>query len=239
MKCPSCGGENPEAARFCQMCGKLVAPGYQYEQVQAQNAATPSVPAPSPQEGSVKQSNLALATVLIIVGVSVVALSRVVTGGSGSHYYGERDFFLSIEVNCYIVVAAGVGMMIYDLSRGRALTRPESEVPQHATEESFFHRMNPSAFSGAVYGTQARATVPEAHVSTGIRALLYLLSICIPAAGSVAGTIIYTNAKPEYKRVGKMCMMLSAVGLVVIFALGVWLFVVILPSNPHAAVLGL
>ncbi|MFY9606327.1 MAG: hypothetical protein WAS24_06330 [Thermoplasmata archaeon] len=132
------------------------------------------------------------------------------------------------------MVAVGVGMMIYDLSRGRALTRPESEVPEHATEEYFFRRMNLSAFSGAIYGTQTRATVPEAHVSTGIRAVLYLLSICIPALGSVAGTIVYTNAKPEYKRVGKMCMMLSAVGLVVIFALGVLLFVVILPSNPGA-----
>lgn len=51
-------------------------------------------------------------------------------------------------------------------------------------------------------------------VSGGMKILLYLVSLFIPIIGFIIGAIYY--GKPETKEVGKMCIILSVINLVLI-----------------------
>jgi hypothetical protein len=63
-------------------------------------------------------------------------------------------------------------------------------------------------------------------VSGGLKALLYLLSFFIPIVGFIIGAIYYT--KPETKEVGKMCIILGILSIVLTvvcyFVLFMWLW---------------
>ncbi|HUW43104.1 MAG TPA: hypothetical protein VMW02_02580, partial [Thermoplasmata archaeon] len=54
---------------------------------------------------------------------------------------------------------------------------------------------------------------PEA-VSGGMKILLYLLSFFIPIVGFIIGAIYYM--KPETKEVGKMCIILGILSIVLV-----------------------
>ena len=51
-------------------------------------------------------------------------------------------------------------------------------------------------------------------VSGGMKILLYLISLFIPIIGFIIGAIYY--GRPETKEVGKMCIILSVINLVLI-----------------------
>ncbi len=51
-------------------------------------------------------------------------------------------------------------------------------------------------------------------VSSGMKILLYLLSFLIPIVGFIIGAIYYT--KPETKEVGKMCIILGILSIVLV-----------------------
>ena len=87
--------------------------------------------------------------------------------------------------------------------------------------------MEPPTLLGAVNGIQTHAAGRETQVSGGVKALLYLLSICVPAMGSVAGAALYVNAKPNYGRVGRKCMIISILSLIALTALVAFVYVTI------------
>ena len=68
----------------------------------------------------------------------------------------------------------------------------------------------------------------ETPISGGIRALLYILSLFVPLAGFIIGAIFLTNPGPEHKRVGKICLILAVVGILLMVALAALLYVMVL-----------
>lgn len=68
-------------------------------------------------------------------------------------------------------------------------------------------------------------------ISSGVKILFYLLSFFIPIVGFIIGAIYYSKPEPELKEVGKMCLILAVLSIVVsivcwgsIFAVGFFAF---------------
>ena len=66
--------------------------------------------------------------------------------------------------------------------------------------------------------------MPQPAVSGGLKILLYLLSFFIPIVGFIIGAIYYT--KPETKEVGKMCIILGVLSIVLVVICYVVFFIV-------------
>jgi len=224
-KCPTCKAENPEAARFCQVCGRSLDPGYQRQQMQPQMATDSSVNPPSLKDIGSRRTDLILATILTVVGIGVVALLTVEIVGTSRQHSRELALFQATLVNAYFVLVSGLGMMVFCLSRGRTSSRFGSKAPEPASERSFFHKMEPSLLCGAVSETHTLAIASDARFGRRTEILLYLLSFFFIPVGCMAGAILYANAKPEYRRVGKMCLTLSATCLLVLAAVISTMFV--------------
>ena len=69
---------------------------------------------------------------------------------------------------------------------------------------------------------------PEPEVSGGMRALLYLVSLMIPLAGFIIGAIYYTKPERVYKHVGKICLILGVVGILLSVVLAALLYVMVI-----------
>jgi uncharacterized membrane protein len=67
-------------------------------------------------------------------------------------------------------------------------------------------------------------------VSGGLKILLYLLSFFIPIVGFIIGAIYYT--KPETKEVGKMCIILGILSIVLVVVCWVVLAALVWTTNP-------
>ena len=65
-------------------------------------------------------------------------------------------------------------------------------------------------------------------MSTGIKVLLYIVSILIPIAGIVIGIVFLLRDDPEEKRVGKICIILSIVMTLLIIGFAVLLYVMVI-----------
>jgi len=64
---------------------------------------------------------------------------------------------------------------------------------------------------------------PRQQISDGIKILFYILSFLIFIVGLIIGLVYYTKDDPESKEVGKMCLILAAVGVLVSLLCGaVW-----------------
>ena len=61
-----------------------------------------------------------------------------------------------------------------------------------------------------------------------MRALLYLVSLMIPLAGFIIGAIYYTKPERVYKHVGKICLILGVVGILLSVVLAALLYVMVL-----------
>jgi len=72
MKCPNCGTENSDEARFCQMCARALAPSYQVPDLVVQ-----SVPAPKS-----KSNTIVIVAVAIVIVVAIIAVIAVVMIGA-------------------------------------------------------------------------------------------------------------------------------------------------------------
>lgn len=66
VKCPNCGAENPDSAKFCQMCARQLS---QYYQNQISAPVAPNLPKPK------THSNQLIITVVAVVVVVIVALA--------------------------------------------------------------------------------------------------------------------------------------------------------------------
>jgi len=62
----------------------------------------------------------------------------------------------------------------------------------------------------------------QPQISEGMKILFYILSFLIPLIGIIIGVIYYSKSDPESKHVGKMCIILAVVAvlLVVVCAVG-------------------
>lgn len=90
---------------------------------------------------------------------------------------------------------------------------------------------NVCPYCGHDYRFQAYAgsEYPQAEpISGGLKAVFYILSLLIWIAGLVIGLIYITKPDPESKHVGKMCLILMAVSLVLTYGLTLVLYVLIL-----------
>jgi FlaG/FlaF family flagellin (archaellin) len=65
-------------------------------------------------------------------------------------------------------------------------------------------------------------------MSSGIKALFYLLSLLIPLAGFIIGAIYYSKDDPDSKHVGKICLVLAVVGILLYVGLSALLYVLTL-----------
>jgi hypothetical protein len=61
-----------------------------------------------------------------------------------------------------------------------------------------------------------------------MKTLLYLISFFIPIVGFIIGAIYYTKPEDEYKHVGKMCIVLGIVSMVLTVGLSALLYVMVL-----------
>jgi hypothetical protein len=160
-----------------------------------------------------------LATIMVFVGIVVVALSELMNEGSGDQDYTLRAALASLEANAFIVAFAGVGTMILWLRKRQSIQTPVSRLGEIQTEVSFFRTMEPSLLSGATYKPQTYATDQGGRISLAVKTLLYLVSICIPGFGCMAGGILMANTKPGYGIVGRNCIKAGIASLTVITAL--------------------
>ena len=68
----------------------------------------------------------------------------------------------------------------------------------------------------------------EEPIESGIRALLYFGSVFVPLAGFIIGAIFLTNPGLEHKRVGKICLMLGVIGILMPVILAVLFYAVLI-----------
>ena len=68
-------------------------------------------------------------------------------------------------------------------------------------------------------GHDFRVQTSPVHVEamgSGMKIFLYLLSFIIPIVGFIIGAIYYTKPEPEYKHVGKMCIILGLLSILLV-----------------------
>ncbi len=87
--------------------------------------------------------------------------------------------------------------------------------------------MNVCPYCGHDFRVQPQAPVRES-LSGGVRVLLYLVSFLVPVVGIILGIVFMVRADPEYKRVGKICLILGVVAIVVEIGLAAVLYVMVL-----------
>lgn len=69
--------------------------------------------------------------------------------------------------------------------------------------------------------------------STGIKVLLYLVSLFVPVVGIIIGIVLMTRDDLEHKQVGKICLILGVVSALLTVGLSALLYVMVLDfSNP-------
>lgn len=90
--------------------------------------------------------------------------------------------------------------------------------------------VNVCPYCGKDYRVQAVAPAAHDTVGTGMKIFLYLLSFFIPIIGFIIGAIYYTKPDPDFKHVGKMCIILGILSILLvvicwaIVAAAVWSF---------------
>ena len=194
------------------MCGRLVDPGFENRQVTRPRIVESPRPRLSHRNGKRKKSGVILATILIVAGASAIELSSLVINDLNDHLSDVENLFEAAILQAYVVAAVGVGVMIYHL-----LPRPEEAMP-------LLRRANLTDASRADHEILPSGVPPERRLGTGIRALLYFLSVLSPFVGSIAGAVLYTRVEPDYEHVGKICIVLAAVLVVVGAVVGVLLY---------------
>ena len=76
---------------------------------------------------------------------------------------------------------------------------------------------------------QASVAPPRAEpISTGMRLVLYAVSILVWIAGIIIGIVFLARDDPEYKRVGKICLILGIVSILISVGLSAALYVMVL-----------
>lgn len=193
------------------------------------SAATQAMttPAKASPNWRVERSDLPLAAILIIFGVAVLALCLAAIAPSSNPDYLEREAFASLGINAFLMAFVGGGMMAFLLSLRRASSKNESGAAGTAPGRSFFREARTTTILGPSYVPQMSTAMREGQVNVGVKILLYLLAICIPAAGSIAGAALYVNAQRDYRLVGRRCIIVSLLSLIVLTALLAFVYAVV------------
>jgi len=71
---------------------------------------------------------------------------------------------------------------------------------------------NVCPYCGHDYRFQGMAP-QQAQVSEGMKILLYIVSFLIPLAGFIIGAVYYTKPEHEFRELGKMCIILALVAV--------------------------
>ena len=94
------------------------------------------------------------------------------------------------------------------------------QQPMYGQPQPMYGQPQQPMYGQPMYGP------PQAAMSGGMKILLYLLSFIIPIIGFIIGFIYY--GKPETKEVGKMCVILAVLNIVLTavcyFVIWAWIF---------------
>ena len=74
---------------------------------------------------------------------------------------------------------------------------------------------NVCPYCGHDYRMMAAAPMAQSQVSEGMKILFYILSFLIPIVGIIIGVIYYTKPDAESKNLGKMCLILALIGILI------------------------
>lgn len=74
---------------------------------------------------------------------------------------------------------------------------------------------NVCPYCGHDYRIVGVAPMAQPQVSDGMKILFYILSFLIPIVGIIIGVIYYTKPDPQSKELGKMCLILALVGILI------------------------
>ncbi|MBN1678374.1 MAG: hypothetical protein JW880_07545 [Candidatus Thermoplasmatota archaeon] len=175
------------------------------------DVAIQGVTAQHQHEEAEKRRDLALATILTLVGVIVIILLELMMRtGSADFIDHSREGIVSMQANAFIAAFVGICIMILRLLKGR------TSGGAVRSESSFFHRMEPSLLSGGTLKSQADSLDQGGGIPIVLRIPLYLISAGIPALGCIAGGILVTNKRTEHRAVGSNCIKISIAALVVL-----------------------
>lgn len=176
-----------------------------------------------------RKSAISLRVFLIALGASALAMSITATTILGKDHPYESRLAIAAEVNAFLVLLTGIGLMIRDLSRGEMLGRSKEVATKKEAELSIFPTMERSVMSGAMYKTPPRTSESGGRISGWLIALLYIVSAVVPAIGCLSGAIIFAAENEDYHQVGKRCMIISAV---VLFSLTFLFFLAVIVGAP-------
>ena len=211
--CENCGAENPDEAKFCKTCGiRFCADD---SGALNQNVTLSPCPQPHHQDEATNRADLVLAVILVLVGIFIVASSALQYLGSDVQDHELRSILASLGTNAFILVLVGIGITIFQWFRRSAFLIPESKAEKSETGSSFFHVMERSPFGGAIFRSRTDARNQRADIPLAVRAFLYLVCICIPGFGSVAGGALMTNERPKYRIVGRRSLKIAVISLAI------------------------
>ena len=74
---------------------------------------------------------------------------------------------------------------------------------------------NVCPYCGHDYRMQSFAPSQTAQMSDGMKILLYIISFLFSIVGIIIGVYYMTKNESEYKEVGKICLVLALVGIVI------------------------
>jgi len=74
---------------------------------------------------------------------------------------------------------------------------------------------NVCPYCGHDYRMQSYAPMQSSQMSDGMKILLYIVSFLFSIVGIIIGVYYMTKNDPEYKEVGKICLILGLVGIVI------------------------
>ena len=74
---------------------------------------------------------------------------------------------------------------------------------------------NVCPYCGHDFRMQMAAPMTQPQISDGMKILFYILSFLFFIVGIIIGVIYYSKPDPESKHVGKMCIILAVLGVVI------------------------
>ena len=74
---------------------------------------------------------------------------------------------------------------------------------------------NVCPYCGRDFRTVMAAPQAQNKISDGLKIVFYILSFLFFIIGLIIGLVYYTKSDPESKEVGKMCIILGVIGMVV------------------------
>lgn len=88
--------------------------------------------------------------------------------------------------------------------------------------------INVCPYCGHDYRMPIAQPVAREEISTGMRILLYVVSFLIPIAGFIIGIVFYTRPDPQSKHVGKICIIIGVVSIIITIGSAALLYVLVL-----------